>query len=203
MVYDMNRYPRTQNPTPARRHRNAAGFTLIEAALTTVIVGTGVLSIVAAQQAYHQKNDWAQRTGTAMLLANEVRELTLPLPAFDPITGPPAPGAAGPEPGEASVADYDDLDDFAGVSLDAGVTYPGLTFDPPIDALRRPIADMPGWSQKITVHSVLEENIAVVPALTQPLGTTPMLRLTVDVLYQGPNDASAQTMTQLSWVVGQ
>ena len=40
------------------------GFTLIEAALTTAIVGTGVLSIMAAQQAYLRKNDWAQRAGT-------------------------------------------------------------------------------------------------------------------------------------------
>ena len=68
--------------SPSRRHRRDAGFTLIEAALTTVIIGTGVLAIVGAQQAYHQKNAWAQRTGTAMLLANEIREMTMPLPIF-------------------------------------------------------------------------------------------------------------------------
>ena len=191
----MNPNPIPQTRYPAKRRSRQQGFTLIEAALTTVIVGTGVLSIVAAQQAYHQKNDWAQRTGTAMLLANEVRELTMPLPIFDPITGQ---DFIGPEPGEASVADYNDLDDFAGVP-DAGGNYPGLTFDPPIDALRRPITDMPGWSQHITVQSVFEDNIAA--AFAQPLGTTPMLRLTGDVLYQGPNDATAQTVTQLTWVV--
>ncbi len=186
----------TPNPPSRRPRRRDAGFTLIEAALTTVIVGTGVLSIVAAQQAYHQKNDWAQRTGTAMLLANELRELTMPLPVFDPITGKTF---IGPEPGEATVADYDDLDDFAGVPM-AGI-YPGMTFDPPIDALRRTIADMPGWSQHVTVDSVLVDNIAA--SFVQPLGTTPMLRLTVDVLYQGPNDPNAQVITQLTWVVGQ
>lgn len=190
-------HPQSHILHPAsRRHRRAAGFTLIEAALTTVIVGTGVLAIVAAQQAYHQKNDWAQRTGTAMLLANELRELTMPLPVYDPITGQ---SFVGPEPGEAGIADYDDLDDFAGVPDLAG-EYPGLTFDPPVDALRRTIADMPGWSQHVTVESVLEDNIAA--GFSQPLGTTPMLRLTVDVLYQGPNDASATTVTQLTWVVG-
>ncbi len=193
----MNHLPSTTAHPPSRRRRDA-GFTLIEAALTTVIVGTGVLAIVGAQQAYHQKNDWAQRTGTAMLLANEVRELTLPLPVFDPITGL---AFVGPEPGETTVDDYDDLDDFAGVSPDGGVTFPGLTFDPPIDALRRPIVDMPGWSQSVTVVSVFEDDIASTAPI--PLGTTPMLRLTVDVLYQGPNDPSAQTITQLSWVIGQ
>ncbi len=200
MVYDMNRYPipDTRYP-PSRRHRRDRGFTLIEAALTTVIVGTGVLAIVAAQQAYHQKNDWAQRTGTAMLLANEVRELTMPLPIFDPITGQ---AFIGPEPGEAAVADFDDLDDFAGVSLDAGVTFPGTTFNPPIDALRRPIADMAGWSQQVTVEGVLEENIGSGVSLNPGTAGT-LTRLTVDVLYQGPNDATAQTVTQLTWVVGQ
>ncbi len=190
----MTRYPRPKSRVPKRRSR-ASGFTLIEAALTTVIVGTGVLAIVAAQQAYHQKNDWAQRTGTAMLLANEVRELTMPMSMTDPITGTTF---IGPEPGETTVGDYDDLDDFAGVPV--GGVYPGTTFDPPIDAMRRQIPDMPGWSQKIEVRSVWETDID--STLPIPLGTTPMLRMTVDVLYQGPNDASASSITQLSWVIG-
>ena len=81
------------------RHRDS-GFTLIEASLTTIIVGTGVLAILAAQQAFHKKNDWAQRSGTAMLLANELREFTLSLPQHDPITGDTN---MGPELGENDV----------------------------------------------------------------------------------------------------
>jgi hypothetical protein len=190
----MNRHPTPESRCPKRRGR-ASGFTLIEAALTTVIVGTGVLAIVAAQQAYHQKNDWAQRSGTAMLLANELRELTMPMPMIDPITGATT---IGPEAGEASVADYDDLDDFAGVPV--GGVYPGTTFDPPIDAMRRQIPDMAGWSQQIVVESVLESDIASTVPI--PLGTTPMLRMTVSVMYQGPSDANANTVTQLTWVIG-
>ncbi len=191
----MRRNPIPDTRYPVRRSR-ASGFTLIEAALTTVIVGTGVLAIVAAQQAYHQKNDWAQRTGTAMLLANELREMTMPLPVADPITGT---SNIGPEVGETTVDDYDDLDDFAGIPT--GGVFPGTTFDPPIDAMGRDIADLDGWSQTIEVEGVFEDNIGT--QITVAPGAADMLRMTVNVLYQGPNDANPSTVTQLSWVIGE
>lgn len=176
----------------ARRRR---GFTLIEAALTTVIVGTGVLAIVAAQQAYHRKNDWASRMGTAILLANELRELTMVMPMNDPITGDATLGA---ESGETAVTQYDDLDDFAGpVSGGFGA---GLTFDPPINALRQQIPGMTGWSQEIHVDSVLPGNIS--STITQPLNSTDLMRVTVTVRYQRPQENTPMTMTTLSWVVG-
>ena len=197
-VCAMNRYPTPDTRYPTRRHSRARGFTLIEAALTTVIVGTGVLAIVGAQQAYHQKNEWAQRSGTAMLLANEIRELTLSMPKYDPINGPPTPGNAGPDPGENALIDYDDLDDFAGTPV-AGV-YPGTTINPPIDALRRTIADLDAWTQVVTVESVLEGDIG--STIVAEVGSTPMTRITVNVMYLGPQDTTPQTITQLTWVVG-
>ncbi len=181
---------------PQNRNHRAGGFTLIEAALTTVIVGTGVLAMVAAQQAYHKKNDWAQRTGTAMLLANELRELTLTLPMNDPFTGD---ATLGPEADENGVADFDDLDDFAGPV--AGGVGPGTGFDPPINALRQPIADMNRWSQQINVVNVLPDNIS--SNVGQPLGSTDLMRVTVTVNYQGPNAVAPTAVTQLTWVVGQ
>lgn len=178
-----------------RRHRRA-GFTLIEAALTTVIIGTGVLAIVAAQQAYHRKNDWAQRTGTAVLLANELRELTLTLPMHDPLTGR---SHMGPEPGETSVLHYDDLDDFAGV-VDGDGKGAGLVFSPPINALRQPIPDMEGWTQIIRVENVLPNNIA--STFTQPLGSTDLMRVSVTVTHRKPGEPEPMTLTTLIWVVG-
>lgn len=180
---------------PSRRGRSA-GFTLIEAALTTVVISTGVLAILAAQQAFHKKNDWAQRSGTALQLANELRELTMVLPKHDPFTGL---ANVGPESGEESVLDYDDVDDFAG-EVDGSGYGAGIVFNPPINALRQEIADLPGWSQRIDVASVLPDNIS--STFTQPLGTTDLLRVTVSVFYQGPRDPEPVIMTTLSWVVG-
>ena len=187
--------PESQIPNrKCRRHTAAAGFTLIEAALTMVIVGTGILAMVSAQQAYHIKNDWAQRTGTAQLLANELREMTLALPHHDPITGS---ATLGPESNEPGVADWDDLDDFAGTVSGGYAT--GVTFNPPINGLRQEVPDLNRWAQVVTIENVLPENIKA--ATAQPLGSTDMIRMTVTVTYHEPGDSTAQPVTELTWVV--
>lgn len=196
------------------------GFTLIEAALTTVIIGTGVLAILAAQQAYHQKNNWAQRSGTAMLLANELRELALTLPVHDPFT---SDAYLGPETNECpggvpDVTLFDDLDDFAG-KPDLDGSYPGTLFDPPINALRQGIAEVDAYFQYIVVENVLPDNISYINP--QPLGTTDAYRVRVQVYYMTPETraylrdpgtpasektddkkiAASQMISQITWVV--
>ena len=57
------------HPTRPRRRRRPvprtrSGFTLIETALATVIVGLGVIAIIAAQQAFHQQNGWPRDWAT-------------------------------------------------------------------------------------------------------------------------------------------
>jgi len=175
----------------------------MESMLAIVIISTGVLAIMSAQQAYHKKNDWAQRNSTGLLLANELRELTLTMPMHDPFTGT---ASVGPEANEDTVADYDDVDDFAGlVDLASGIGE-GLVLDPPIDALRQPINDMRGWSQLIRVESVLSDNIS--STFTQPLGTTDLLRVTVTVRYQRTSpqgetsNEEPMMVAELSWVIG-
>ena len=179
-----------------RRHRDS-GFTLIEAALTTIIVGTGVLAILEAQQNFHIKNDWAQRTGTAMLLANELRELTLSLPQNDPFTGT---DNMGPEPDEADVQSFDDVDDFAGPVNPTTLLGPGTDFSPPINAMRNIIPDLNGWSQHIDVVNVFPDNIG--SSFGQPLGSTDLMRVTVTINYQRPIDSEPSMVTQLTWVIG-
>lgn len=181
-------------PPDRRSRRLRTAFTLIEAALTTVIVGTGVLAIVIAQQAFLKKNEWAQRIGQAVLLANEIRELTLSLPMHDPLTGK---AHLGPEPGETSLTDYDDLDDFAGPVVNG--LGQGLTISPPINALRQTIPELEGWSQHIRVENVLPNCISATQP--QPLGTTDLVRITVTVFYQNPGDPEPTALTQLTWLV--
>lgn len=190
--------PRTARRSRVSRHR---GFTLIEAALTTVIVGTGVLAIVAAQQAYHAKNNWAQRTGTAMLLANELRELTMALPLKDPQD----PDSTGVEPEEYSggapdVRKFDDLDDFAG-EIDAMNMGEGLTFSPPINGLRDEVPDMDGWSQEIRVNAIWADEISTTYDDFLPLTDPEAVRVEVTVKYQSPRASAPEPITTLSWVV--
>ncbi|MEM1107923.1 MAG: hypothetical protein AAGH99_04450 [Planctomycetota bacterium] len=198
----MRYHPPTQKRVVRPRRDHASGFTLIEAALTTIIVGVGILAMVSAQQAYHIKNDWAQRTGTAQMIANEIRELTLVLPHHDPITGT---ATLGPEEvtvdgPQVDVLSYDDLDDFAGTVNALGFGS-GVTFNPPINGLRLPVAELAKWSQVVTVENVFADNLSAGAANVQPLGTTDMMRVTVDVTYQQNASAPIENITSMTWVV--
>ena len=179
-----------------RRHRRTQGFTLIESALTTIIIGTGVLAILSAQQAYHMKNNWASRTSTAMLLANELRERTLSLPLHDPITGD---ATLGPEIDETVPLAYDDLDDFAG-TVSAGVGS-GQRFNPPINALGLPLSDLDQWTQTIKVEKVPVDHVDTSFPLGLDTGVSDMFRVTVAVLYRDPNSGADEAVTELSWIV--
>ena len=171
-----------------RRGDMKRGFTLIETTLAMIIISTGVLAILAAERAYHQSNLWAQRVGTALLLANEMRELTVNLPRYDPITGD---DTWGPEANEATVDQFDDLDDFDG-TLGVGTTY-----SPPIDANRSNVPGMEQWSQFVTVENVLEN---MVNGGAAPDNSTNVVRITCVVLYTPPGTGQPVEITRLTWI---
>ena len=191
----MNHSSMSRQHRKTTRRKAMPGFTLIEAALTMVIVGVGVLAMVSAQQAYHMKNDWANRTGTAQMLANEVREMTLSLPHHDPISGSATLGVEANETG--GVTDWDDLDDFAGAVNGSGVGS-GVTFSPPINALASPIDDLAHWRQVVRVTNVLPDDITVGGV---PLGSTDMMRVTVTVGYKPGSQSVHEDITSMTWVV--
>jgi len=172
------------------RRRGRRGFTLIETALATVIIGVGVLALIESQQAFMKSNNWSSHSATAAYLANEVREIMRRLPKHDPVTGLYIESGAegntlvgwGPESGEADLLDFDDLDDFDGLVLAANGTIDPADGDlpGPVDGFGNIIPEiaadgtvlmdgdtplaMQGWSQRISVEKVDPYNSSVVRA---------------------------------------
>lgn len=184
--------PTGRSRRPARRR----GFTLIEASLTTIIVGTGVLAMMEAQQAYHRKNVVATRAGTGQLLANEMRELMHGMPQFEQVRGGAEAIVLGPELGEIDPSDFDDLDDFLSAGLDG--------FHPPINAMGQTLTgdDMLRWRQVVTIGGVLGSLID--SNATFDLGTTDMVRVTVSAQFDVDADPQVEEWVQVSdlaWVV--
>lgn len=174
----------SQRPaTRANRAATSSGFTLLETGLAIIVIGTGVLAMLEAQQHFLQKNAWSTHSSTAMFLANEIREMTRVFPRHDKFSG----GLYfeneishtnfqgwGPEPGEAAAIDFDDLDDLDGVAFGSGTNLAGpvsLRLPGPINAFREVISNtdwagvvttdedgldepLAGWTQYIQVQKV-------------------------------------------------
>ncbi len=174
------------------RGTNARGFTLIETALATIIIGTGVLAIVSAHQAFYKQNEWSTHASTGQRLGNEIRELTLHLPRHDPVTGI---SYWGPEPTEFEVEDFDDLDDFDGED-GTGIVFSEAMGNGPISALGYPMTDMAGWSQRVFVENVDPFDLTTVVGD----GATDMVRMRVIVEYQGVGDPAPREITRVTWI---
>ena len=120
----------------SRVARAVQGFTILEAAIATIIVGTGIAALTVAAEAGTRANDAGKKLTQATFLAQELREWTLRLPFSDTDEAdqdnPPGPDGANPQ------VFVDDLDDLMAVA-----------YDPPRDGQGSPVADMVGWSQYI------------------------------------------------------
>jgi len=175
---------RSLNPAQLAQIRNQGGFTLIESAMATVIIGVGVLAMVDAQSSFITANSWSSHAASGTYLANEIREMTRNLPKHDPVVGlyiePDAGGGVlhgwGPDAGEVGVDDFDDIDDFDGMTfshigtagfIDGDLPGPLNAYGeiiPAIDThgyeMGGTTADvfsgdpMYGWSQQITVQKI-------------------------------------------------
>lgn len=226
---------RRNKPTPRslRRNAGAGGFTLIETSLATLIVGIGVLAMVDAQTAFLVSNQWSSHAASATFLANEIRELTRNLPKHDPVVGlslgEDDDGDSvlygwGPDAGETTADDFDDIDDFDGMSFSFVGTdgIDDLDLPGPINAYREVIPDLTidgveeqgamfGWAQTVLVRKVMPHDFGTEVDdnfFEDPEGTFPgrevdeyPLRVTVQVTYQGVNDIEPTLVTEVTWIV--
>lgn len=176
-----------------RSRSNAQGFTLIETSLATLIVGIGVLAMVDAQSSFIVSNQWSSHAASATFLANEIRELTRNLPKHDPVagitlvddgSGSMVVNGWGVNAGEVVVGDFDDIDDFDGITFSYIGTAGLADFDlpgpinsfgeviPEIDLVGNELGDtdengfsgqaMQGWFQTVIVEKVNPFNTSVV-----------------------------------------
>lgn len=157
-----------------------------------VIVGTGVLGLVAAQQAWHSQNAWAERAAIGARLGNEIREMTFDCPRHDPVTGS---SGWGPELNEVDILDFDDLDDFDG-DFGAGLVLSGTDGSGPVNALREIIPGMSEWTQTIRVFNVDPSNVNVD---VDDAGSD-MMRVEVTVDWQNGSEGEPTTVTRVTWI---
>lgn len=177
-------------------HRRATtiprGFTIVETAVAIVIIATGVLGLVAAQQAWHDQSAWAERAAVATRLGNEIREMTFNVSRHDPVTGT---ATWGPESNEVGLEDYDDLDDFDGVD-GTGLVLSGSHGTGPVNAMRQLIPGMTQWTQTIRVFNVDPGDVNS----DVPDSASDMMRVEVVIDWQGPGEAEAVMMTRVGWL---
>jgi hypothetical protein len=150
------------------------GFSLIEVLIATLLVGLAIVSLVAANIAFTKTNGAGVDLSTAEFLIEQIRELTVLLAVVDPQSGT---ATFGPE--EATLAGYDDLDDFNGAN-----------FSPPISANRTVLNAFAGFRQRITVENVSPSNFEQVVAHH----SSPFVRVTVKVFLNSEEISSA------SWI---
>lgn len=151
-----------------------SGFSLIEVLIAIMLVGLAIASLVAANISFTKANSAGTELSIAEFLVEQVRELAVLLPVIDPNT---ETSMFGPE--EASLADYDDLDDFDGAS-----------FSPPISADREVLNDFAAFSQQVTVENVSKSNFENVV----PDHSSDFVRVTVKVFLNSREISSA------SWI---
>ena len=154
-------------------------FTLIEAAVATLVVGLGVAAILVAVTSGTRANHAGKKLTEAVFFAQELREATLNLPFTDPETAhkdnPP-----GADAGDATEF-ADDLDDLMDV-----------TFCPPRDGQGQPIDCMPDWSQHVLLTWRNPANLSSQVAD----GASDLIYVEVTIAFQG-----VETL-KTGWLVG-
>ena len=152
------------------------GFTLVEVLISVLIVGLAIAALMVANRSSTTANGEGIDLSTAEFLIEQIREMTAMLPVIDPQQTAP-PYNFGNE--ESLLANYDDVDDFAGKS-----------FCPPIDSSRQSITELAAFTQQITITNVSASNFDQ----TAANHSTSFYKVTVKILH------NSQQISQTSWI---
>jgi Tfp pilus assembly protein PilV len=188
-----------------RRALCAFGLTLIETALTTIIVGVAITALVKLVLFTTQENRYTQRLTTGSLLAENVREMMAGLPFSDPSNGTLT---FGPETGE-TLTTFNDVDDFDGFDSTARADLAAGQPVGVVDAARRVVtetvggveqvpADWKNWRQQIAVDPVDPNNLDV--TFPKPNTSRVCVRVTVTISYRAPGAPTWDQVEQLRWI---
>ena len=150
------------------------GFTLIEVMIAIILVGFAIASLVGANLSFTKANGTGVNLSTAEFLIEQIKELTDLLPPIDPQTAMTTFGAE-----EASLADYDDVDDFSGAA-----------FNPPISADKSVLSDFSEFTQQVTVENVSATNFEQ----TVADHSSSFIKVTATVSLSG------QQVSSVSWI---
>jgi len=102
-----------------RRRRTIAGATMIELIISIVVIGVAIAGLAVLYERTSRSSADPMIEHQAIAIAESYLEEVLPL-AYDELAASGAPeGALGPDAGETDRSDYDDVNDYHGLS-DAG-----------------------------------------------------------------------------------
>ncbi len=126
------------------------GFTLIEVALATAIISIAAIALMVGVGSSTRINSAGRSLAQAVILAENIRELSIKLPYFDPDLS--EQGTIGPEAGETVIDDLDDLHQ---------------SFTTVIDSQGNTISGMPRWRQVVTVQWVDDSDLTTVSGIVK------------------------------------
>lgn len=166
-----------------RAHPSRRAFTLVEAALATLLIAGLAVALLQTLGALSASRNRSADSAAALALADELLNEVLLLPFADPIT---PSNTLGPGPGEAGTnrLNFDDVDD-----------YDGFTESPPAQPDGTAIAGFTGWSRSVSVAYLSPANLR-----STSRSTFQTLKLiTVTVARNGITLATRQSIRGRGW----
>jgi hypothetical protein len=160
------------------------GTSLIEIAVSTLIVGAIAVAALNALGAATRSSVDAGRRGIATTLAADLMAEIMQAAYVEPDSG----GVFGPESDEAAEANrslYDDADD-----------YHLWQSTPPEDQAGNAIPNRTGWLRKVTVEHVESANLS---SALPPSSDQGVKRITVEVYFEGALRHRLRAYTTSAW----